>query len=103
MYKLCFFVPESHLDAVKRASFDAGAGRIGNYDCCCWQVLGRGQFRPGQGSEPYVGLQGQFETVVEWKVEMVCEDVFIRSVIAAMKQAHPYEEVAYDVFKLEDP
>ncbi|MEH6542063.1 MAG: hypothetical protein V7748_18580, partial [Halopseudomonas sp.] len=53
MYKLCFFVPASHVEQVKQAVFAAGAGRLGNYDSCSWQVLGQGQFRPLSGSEPY--------------------------------------------------
>jgi hypothetical protein len=102
MYKLCFYVPESHLDAVKIAVFAAGAGRIGNYDSCCWQVLGEGQFRALDGSQPFIGQQGLVEKVAEWKVEMVCDDALIRDVIAALKTAHPYEEPAYDVWRLEN-
>ena len=101
MYKLCFFVPASHLFEVKQALFDAGAGRIGNYDCCCWQTLGSGQFRPLPNSQPYLGVQGQIETVEEYKVEMVCEDNFIASAVDALKKAHPYEEPAYDIWKIE--
>lgn len=69
MYKLCFYVPESHLDVVKQAVFAAGGGRIGAYDSCCWQSLGQGQFRPLDGSQPYLGQVGQVEHVAEWKVE----------------------------------
>lgn len=101
MYKLCFYVPESHLESVKRACFDAGAGRIGDYDSCAWQVLGQGQFRPLQGSSPFIGEQGRVEQVAEYKVEMVCEDARIRDAVAAMRAAHPYEEPAYDVWRLE--
>ncbi|MGB1498121.1 MAG: NGG1p interacting factor NIF3, partial [Alloalcanivorax venustensis] len=53
VYKLCFYVPEEHAEAVKNAVFEAGAGRIGNYDCCSFQVAGQGQFRPLEGSDPY--------------------------------------------------
>lgn len=102
MYKICVFIPESHLEPVKSAMFEAGAGRIGNYDCCAWQILGQGQFRPLDNSNPYLGRQGQIESVQEYKVEMVCADTIIKPVIAAMKQAHPYEEPAYDVWKLAD-
>ncbi|SUG40496.1 NIF3 1 [Pseudomonas aeruginosa] len=70
MYKLCFYVPESHLDVVKQAVFAAGGGRIGAYDSCCWQSLGQGQFRPLDGSQPYLGQVGQVEHVAEWKVEL---------------------------------
>ena len=101
MYKLSVFIPESHLEPVKSAMFTAGGGRIGNYDCCSWQTSGQGQFRPLDNSQPYIGTQGEIEHVSEYKVEMVCEDHLIKDTIAAMKQAHPYEEPAYDVWKLE--
>ena len=101
MYKLCFYVPESHLEIVKSAVFAAGAGRIGNYDQCCWQALGQGQFRPLEGSDPYLGEQDRVEIVSEYKVEMVCDGACIKDAIAALKEAHPYEEPAYDVWKLE--
>lgn len=101
MYKLCFYVPESHLDAVKAAVFAAGAGRIGAYDSCCWQVKGQGQFRPLEGSRPFIGTQDAVETVDEFRVELVCSDEHIRAAVAALKLAHPYEEPAYDVLRVE--
>ena len=100
MYKLGFYVPEAQLEAVKSACFAAGAGRIGDYDSCCWQVPGQGQFRPLEGSRPYLGQQGAVETVAEYRVEMVCEDALVRDVVAAMIEAHPYEEPAWDVVAL---
>lgn len=101
MYKLAFFVPESHLEPVKNAVFETGAGRIGHYDHCCWQVKGQGQFRPLEGSHPHIGAQDQLETVEEYRVELVCDDKLIKQAVAAMKLAHPYETPAYDVFRLE--
>lgn len=100
MYKLCFYVPESHLEEVKLAVFAAGAGRIGDYDNCCWQVLGQGQFRPLSGSEPFLGRQDVIESVSEYRVEMVCEARWIRAAVAALLDAHPYEEPAWDVVAL---
>lgn len=100
MYKLCFYVPESHLAIVKQAVFVVGAGRIGDYDQCCWQVLGQGQFRPLPGSDPFIGSQGDIETVAEYRVELVCEDRIIKAAVAALRAAHPYEEPAYDVVHL---
>ena len=100
MYKLGFYVPESHLEAVKAACFAAGAGRIGDYDSCCWQVLGQGQFRPLEGSQPYIGQTGAVESVPEYRVEMVCEDDVTRRVVEAMIAAHPYEEPAWDLVQL---
>lgn len=102
MYKLAFFVPESHLETVKNAVFSTGAGKIGDYDHCCWQVKGQGQFRALQGSNPFIGQQGVIESVEEYRVELVCEDAVTQAAVTAMKQAHPYEEPAYDVFALAD-
>jgi hypothetical protein len=92
---LVVYIPESDLEKVKKAMFEAGAGRIGNYDHCCWQTKGVGQFRPLPGSDPAIGSQGEVEKVDEWKVEMVCEPGRAEAVIRAMKAAHPYETPAY--------
>jgi hypothetical protein len=102
MYKLCFYVPESHLESVKAAVFKAGAGHIGAYDSCCWQTLGQGQFRPLNGSNPFIGQAGQVESVSEWKVEMVVADEQIHDSVKALKAAHPYETPAYEVWRLTD-
>ncbi|MCF5706721.1 NGG1p interacting factor NIF3 [Pseudomonas syringae] len=102
MHKLAFFVPASHVDEVKSAVFAAGAGRIGDYDQCCWQVLGHGQFRPLDGSQPFVGQRGVVEQVEEWKVELVVADELIQQVVVALKQSHPYETPAYEVWRLEE-
>lgn len=100
MYNICVFIPESHLQIVKQAMFDAGAGRIGNYDSCSWETRGQGQFRPLSGSQPFIGQQGKIEIVDEYKLEMVCDDRYIKDVIAAMKASHPYETPAYNVWPL---
>ncbi len=102
MLKLAFFVPASHVDGVKSAVFAAGGGRIGAYDHCSWQVLGQGQFRPLDGSQPFIGEVGQVEQVEEWKVELVVADELIVAVVAALKLSHPYETPAYEVWRLED-
>lgn len=101
MYKLCYFVPESHLEKTKNALFEVGAGRIGDYDSCAWQCRGQGQFRPLAGSDPFLGNQGELEIVEEYKVELVCEDAVISDTLEALKQAHPYEEPAYEVYRME--
>ena len=98
MYKLCFFVPVADAEQVKQAVFAAGAGRIGDYDCCSWQVLGQGQFRPLSGSNPHIGEHGKLEQVAELRVEMVCADECILEAVAALRAAHPYEEPAFDFF-----
>ncbi len=102
MYKLIFYVPESHHQHVKTAVFTAGAGKQGDYDQCCWQVLGMGQFRPLKNSQPFLGKHGEVETVPEYRVEMICEDDVIQTAVLALKQSHPYEEPAYDVVHLCD-
>ena len=96
MLKLCVYIPESHLEAVKQALFEAGAGRIGNYQECCWQILGTGQFRPNERANPYLGSAGQCESVAEYRVEMVCDSERAGQVLTALRKAHPYEEPAYD-------
>ncbi|WP_085587569.1 NGG1p interacting factor NIF3 [Pseudomonas sp. B14(2017)] len=100
MYKLAFLVPASHVEVVKAAVFAAGGGRIGDYDHCAWQTLGQGQFRPLDGSQPFLGQTGQVEVVEEWKVELVVADDLIAQVVAALKQSHPYETPAYEVWRL---
>ena len=101
MFKICLYVPENSVETVKQALFDAGAGRIGNYDCCCWQTLGTGQFRPLENSQPAVGTLNQIESLSEIKLELVCDDALVKQAIDAMKKSHPYEEPAYHVWRLE--
>ncbi|MCG8672309.1 MAG: YqfO family protein [Pseudomonadales bacterium] len=101
MYKIVFFVPEEHKESVKQAVFEAGAGRIGDYEYCAWETKGQGQFRPMQGANPFIGEQGELEKVMEYRVELVCADGLIEAAIKALKCAHPYEEPAYDVWRLE--
>ena len=102
MYKLTVFIPNECLDKVKSALFTAGAGKIGNYEQCCWQVQGVGQFKPLAGSTPHIGVQDSLETVQEWRVEMVVNKAVIETVIAALKNSHPYETPAYDVVAVLD-
>ncbi len=101
MFKICVYIPEDSVEKVKQSLFNAGAGRIGDYDSCCWQTDGTGQFRPLENSNPAIGLRGQVETVKETKIEMVCSDDLITDAVLAMRQSHPYEEPAFDVWKLE--
>lgn len=101
MYKLTVYIPEAHLEQVKEALFGAGAGRYAAYDCCCWQVLGKGQFRPLAGSEPFIGQTGVVERVPEYRVEMICADEAVAAVSAALRASHPYEEPAFDFVRIE--
>ncbi len=100
MYKICFFVPATHLELVKQALFNQGAGKIGDYDGCAWQTLGEGQFRPLQGSAPFIGEVDNITTLAEYKVEMVCADGLIKQAVQALLLAHPYQEPAYEVYKI---
>ena len=101
MYQLIFYVPETHLEEVKNALFSAGAGNYKNYDKCCWQIEGKGQFRPLKSSSPFIGNQDRLEKVDEYRVEMIVKDEIIRTAVAALVNAHPYDEPAYSVLKIE--
>lgn len=94
-YRLDVYVPESHLEAVKNAMFDAGAGAVGNYDRCCWTTKGIGQFRPNGDASPFLGTSGRLEHVEEWKIELVVEKSRLGDVLRALKEAHPYETPAF--------
>jgi structural toxin protein (hemagglutinin/hemolysin) RtxA len=100
MYQLYFYVPISHLDQVKTALFEAGAGKLGNYDSCSWETEGVGQFRPLAGSRPFLGDVKRVEQVREFRVEMVCQDIFINSVLEKLVEVHPYETPAYGVYQI---
>lgn len=101
MLTLVVYIPETHVEAVKSALFAAGAGRYRNYDCCAWQVRGEGQFRALEGSQPFIGREGQVETVPEYRVEMICVEEHLDAVVAALRASHPYEEPAFAVFRNE--
>lgn len=102
MYQISFYVPESELEVVKNAMFDAGAGKFSNYENCAWQTTGVGQFKPIGDANPTIGILDELEAVEEYKVEMLCTEATIEPVINAMKFAHPYEQVAYTVVKMEN-
>ena len=100
MHRITFYVPESHLDQVKQAVFSVGAGRIGNYDQCCWQTRGQGQYRPLPGSEPFSGETNQLQQETEYKVELVCEDTLLQPVLRTLIESHPYESPAYEAYSI---
>ncbi len=100
--KLSVFVPVSHAEEVREALGEAGAGHIGNYSHCSFSVEGEGRFLPLEGTDPYIGKKGQLEKVEEIRVETVYPISAERRVLNALFKAHPYEEVAYDVYKLEN-
>ena len=99
MYRINVYVPLNYAEPVKHAMFAAGAGRIGAYEHCCWQIQGTGQFKPLAGSQAFIGKTGQLEHVDELKIEMVCAKECIKTVVMAMIEAHPYEEPAYDIYQ----
>ena len=98
--KLVVFVPKESADALRKALFDAGAGAIGNYDECSFNTSGTGTFRPGEGTDPSIGKQGEQERVKEERVEVIIPKWRMGKVLKAMVQAHPYEEVAHDIYPL---
>jgi hypothetical protein len=102
-HKLVWFVPEEGLDATRDAVFAAGAGRIGDYDHCSWYTGGTGTFRGGEGTEPAIGEAGREERTPELRVETVVPSDRAEAVVAALLAAHPYEEVAYDLYELVGP
>ncbi|MDA3940075.1 MAG: NGG1p interacting factor NIF3 [Spirochaetia bacterium] len=95
MYLLVTYIPEDSLESVKTALFTAGAGKIGNYSSCSWQVKGKGQFKPEAGSSPFLGKINNLEKVDEYRLECVCRDKDIKSVAKALLKSHPYETPAY--------
>ena len=98
--KLVVFVPPESLDAVRDAVFGAGAGRIGDYERCSWYAEGTGTFLGGASTDPVVGERGVEERVAELRLETVFPAERHDDVIAALRDAHPYEEPAYDVYEL---
>jgi dinuclear metal center YbgI/SA1388 family protein len=100
LQKLVTFVPESHLEIVRQALFQAGAGHVGRYDACAYSCEGEGTFRGGEGTHPFIGKSGVLEKVQEHRLETVFPAGVQVAVLQALRQAHPYEEVAYDVIPL---
>ncbi len=95
-------MPEAALDATREAVFEAGGGRIGEYERCSWYAAGTGTFLGGEGTAPAVGESGREERVPELRVETVVPEGRVRDAIVALVLAHPYEEPAYDVYPLLD-
>lgn len=100
--KLVVFVPLTHTDVVREALANAGAGQIGNYSGCSFSSRGVGRYKPEAGANPHIGAVGKFESVEEERIEVLCPRKDLPNIIAAMKGAHPYDEVAYDIYTLED-
>lgn len=103
LMKLAVFVPAGHYEKVRQAIFDAGAGHIGKYDSCSFGARGTGTFRALEGANPYIGSLNQLEEVQEVRLESVFYQSEMKQVITAMLEAHPYEEAAYDLYRLSNP
>ena len=98
--KLVVFVPPEALDAVRDALFAAGAGRIGDYERCSWYTEGTGTFFGREETEPAIGERGREERVPELRLETVYPEEREAEVVRALREAHPYEEPAYDLYEL---
>ena len=102
LFKLAVFVPKTHSEEVRNALSKGGAGHIGHYSHCTFQTTGQGTFKPLEGTNPYIGTKDQLEFVHEVKIETIVKGHNLKNVIRLMVSAHPYEEVAYDIFPLEN-
>ena len=100
--KIITFAPLENADAIRLALGDAGAGQIGEYSFCSYSTVGKGRFVPSENANPHIGTSDIAEVVEEERIEVVCDRANAKRVIKAMKQAHPYEEVAFDIYPLVD-
>ncbi|MGK5082782.1 Nif3-like dinuclear metal center hexameric protein [Bdellovibrionota bacterium FG-1] len=101
LIKMVVFVPESHAEKVRDALIQAGAGHIGHYDSCTFGTWGEGTFRGREGTHPFLGKPGQLEKVRELRLETVFPKGLKKSILSALRSAHPYEEIAYDLYLLD--
>ncbi len=101
--KIVVFVPAKYAEKVSHAMSEAGAGVIGEYDHCSFRVPGSGTFRGSTASRPFLGKAGRLETAEEIRLEMISPRANVSSVVESMKRVHPYDEVAYDVYPLDNP
>jgi hypothetical protein len=100
LLKLVYFVPEEARDATRDAIFRSGGGVIGDYERCSWYTKGTGTFLAREGADPAVGDVGTEEHVDEYRVEIVVSEDDLGAAVAALRDAHPYEEVAFDLYPL---
>ncbi len=98
--KIVVYVPLTHADLIRQAIGEARGGKLGKYSFCSFSMRGTGRFKPLEGAQPHIGTVGKLEEVEEERIEVTCDDAVVADVIAAIKKAHPYEEVALDVYKL---
>jgi len=100
--KFVVFVPISHADIVRQVLGEAGAGKIGNYDFCSFSSRGIGRFRGNDKSNPVIGKAGEYESVEEERIEVIVPREILEEVIKKVKAVHPYEEVAFDIYPIEN-
>ena len=100
LVKIVIYTPVDHADDVRRVLGENRAGKIGNYDSCSFSARGIGRFRPGEGSDPFSGERGKIESVEEERIETVCPRKIAGDVIEAVRNVHPYEEMAFDAYPL---
>ncbi|CAH2213685.1 Nif3-like dinuclear metal center hexameric protein [Tepidibacter aestuarii] len=102
LYKIAVYTPVSHQDCIRKAMADMGCGNIGKYSDCSFTFNGVGRFKPLNDSKPYVGVQNEIEIVEEVKIESICKESNLKQAINNIIKAHPYEEVAYDIYELKN-
>ena len=100
--KLVIFVPLSHTDIIRKTLSEAGAGKIGNYDFCSFSSRGIGRFRGNEKTNPAIGEAQKYEAVEEERIETIVPREILKDVIEKIKIVHPYEEIALDIYPLED-
>lgn len=100
--KIVVYVPISHADRVREAIGITGAGQLGKYSFCSFSIRGTGRFKPEAGANPHIGKVGKLESVEEDRIEVICKAELVDSVVEAIKDVHPYEEVALDVYTLDN-
>ena len=101
-YKICTNVPKTHIEQVRLAIGKAWAGKIGNYIYCSFVMSWTGYFLPTEWANPAIGTVWIPESVQEYRLEVVCEDIYMKQVLLALRESHPYEEPPIDIYKLED-
>lgn len=101
-YKFVIFVPRDSQDKVRKAICSRGGGEFNNYSCCTFNAAGKGTFLPGEGAQPYIGEEGSLSIVDEIRMECIVSENNLKAMIKAAVEAHPYEEAAYDIYKIEN-
>lgn len=99
-FKFVVYVPVAQAEQVRAAIGSTGAGQIGNYSFCSFSSIGIARYQPGEGSNPAIGAVGKYEAVNEERIEVTCYKNQLKEIIEKVRKAHPYEEVAYDVYPL---